>query len=338
MNEIQLVTTGRGIEDTFKQCPKCKMRYDQIEMVCQNDGYILVSSVLSIIRPNLQLECETVLDNRFTIKYWIGEGNLTQAYGAEDKETGSNCAVKVLRREYQRDGKTVRRFLSEAQRNKSLSHRYIAETHAHGVFSDQSGEQPWFAMDMLIGEDLATRLKKTRTIKLVPALNMCIALSEALEYAHGFGITHKHVQPSNIFLLDDGTVRLTDFGLAERQLKELQWNTLEALTASGNLYGEPAYMDPAYAKSGKATPASDIYSLGCILHECITGSPPFTGDNELQVLFAHIDNSPEPVSNRRPELKASGIDYVILKCLEKDPWQRFRTASDLRDALMTVEP
>lgn len=317
----------------YKRCPRCSRYYQSDEMVCIADGMILTPTIPPEADGLLHIG-ELVCDGRYKIAQRIGRGTLTEVYRAVDEQNGITCAVKVLKKELRHDKKTVRRFLNGVEANHRLSHPFIAEMYSQGTSSDQEANHALFVMEWLDGENLSEKIKKEGNLEATKALDISIAACNALEYAHNQGIVHKDLKPSNIFWLKDGQIKLTDFGLAERLLRELDWTQQKGANATGSVYGNPNYLDPHHTK---VAPTCDIYSLGCILHECLTGSPPFTGENELQVLFGHMQGHPDKVSKTRPDLKGSGIDEVVQKCLMKEPEKRYQSAQELQDALLTLK-
>jgi eukaryotic-like serine/threonine-protein kinase len=324
----------RQSDNLEKRCASCDRLYPASDMVCSKDGHILVR--IKADCRLIQID-EIVLNSRFKITNWIGQGSLTEVYRAVDEQNGEACAVKILRSELGQDAKTVHRFFVEVENNSTLSHPFIAKIFAQGMKASSSGTRPLLAMEWLAGESMAKKIKEEQSIETVRALGICISVCEALEYAHSRGVTHRDLKPSNIFLLTDGAIKITDFGLAERLLRGLDWTKPQGVSVTGSVYGDPSYLDPHFATKGKAAPTCDIYSLGCILHECLTGAPPFSGENEMQVLFSHLQQQPELVSKQRTDLKDCGIDELVLKCLRKEPAMRYQSAQELQAALSSIK-
>jgi serine/threonine-protein kinase len=318
-----------------KVCPVCRRHFRPTLTVCPNHRQLLVPTNHTEVR--LFHPGEKVLDDRFKIEKWVGSGTLHEVYAARDHQNRQTCAVKILNPELGYDQKTVKRYAAAIVKNMTFDHPNIAKTVAHGTRQDRSGERPLSVVEWLPGETLSERLVEPRAVNANLAIKICIAVCKALDYAHDRGVTHQDLRPSNIFLLSDGTVKVTDFGLAERMLRGLDWKQPENRINTGSVYGNADYIDPHYATKGIAGSGSDVYSLGCILYECLTGSPPFVGENQLQVLFGHLQSEAEAVSNKCPELKETGLDEVLKKCLEKDPANRYQSARELQDALAAIK-
>jgi serine/threonine-protein kinase len=330
--DIRPLLDAPEMAERRKYCSSCKGYFSSDYSVCTIDGTILTPFARPLVTTGT-----ANLDNRYKVTHRVGVGTLHEVYQVVDERTGRSCAVKILKFQLGYDGKTVRRYLSAVEQLYSLKHSNIATTFSHGSISRESRELPYLVMEWLGGTPLAEKNRKERHIEIITALNICISACDALGYAHDRGILHRDLKPSNIFVFSDGSIKITDFGLAERLLREIEWTQPKDVTATGSIYGDPSYLDPHYAIKGRAAVTTDIYSLGCILYECLTGSRLFTGENELQILFGHLLQEPPKVSDKRPELNKFGIDKLVRKCLEKDPAKRYQTAQELRKALVKMK-
>ncbi len=254
----------------------------------------------------------------------IGRGGMGVVYKARDLKLKRLVALKMIRHGSHAGEQEQRRFLTEAQAVAQLSHPGIVQIFSFDLFEGL----PFFAMEFCTGGSLAQRLGGT---PLPPrdAAALVERIARAVQHAHDAGVIHRDLKPSNVLLDAQGQPKVTDFGLAARQLEEDA-----RLTASGVVMGTPAYMAPeqAQGRSRESTPAADIYSLGAILYECLTGRPPFKADTPLETLRRVLDEEPVPPRRLCPAVPVD-LETVCLKCLEKEPARRYASAAALADDL-----
>ena len=267
----------------------------------------------------------------------LGEGGMGVVYAAEDLSLGRRVAIKFL--SAASDGHGYRaRFLREARSVSQLSHPNIAALYDYGETED---DQPYIVMEIVNGRELSELLREG-PLKVSRAIEIIESVAEALSEAHALGIVHRDIKPSNVFISERGQVKVLDFGLA-KQLVESKANhsdpeartLLATQTRSNALLGTPLYMSPEQAVSAPADPRSDLFALGALLYECLTGKPAFSGVNIIEIVakVIHVDPPPPSTLNRGipPEL-----DRVTLRALSKDIGRRYQSADEMLADLRAV--
>jgi len=264
---------------------------------------------------------------RFVVKELAGAGGMGMVYRAFDTHTDQMVAVKLL--QASANPKDAERFAREAQLLCELRHPGIVEYLAHGVTADG---QPYLAMEWLVGEDLAKRLARG-ALSLADSLTLLRCIASALAVAHQRGIVHRDLKPSNLFLRDGEVERVAilDFGLA-------RWRVFShAITGTGGVIGTPAYMAPEQARGERdLTPAVDVFSLGCVLFECLTGRRPFIAEQVAAVLAMILFTEPPKLRAMRPDLPKA-MEVLLARMLQKNPGDRLPDATILLAALASVE-
>ncbi|HYP87113.1 MAG TPA: protein kinase [Polyangiaceae bacterium] len=257
----------------------------------------------------------------------LGEGGFGAVYEAEHPLLKRRAAVKVLHRVADKDSDAVLRFISEAQAVNQIRNRHIIDVFSFGQLSDG---RHFYVMDLLDGEPLDRWLKYEGRIDAATALKLLTPIAGALDLAHGAGIVHRDLKPQNIFLAwdtsGDTVPKLLDFGMA----KLLGDSPVH--TVSGTPIGTPLYMSPEQARGEKVDQRSDVYSLGVLCHEMLTGQLPFLGDTTVAVLMAHIIQAPPKGSETCAEVSPL-LDAPLLRMLDKDPTARPASAGEAIQAL-----
>src|SRR5690348_785373 len=265
-----------------------------------------------------------VLGDRYELQEPIGRGGMATIYRAVDLRMGRTVAVKILREVYSSDPKFVTRFQREARAASALQHPNIVQVFDYG----QSGDSYYIAMEFIEGADLRRYLKKHGMLSNERAIEIAHDVALGLGAAHKRGIVHRDVKPQNVMLNDDGLVKLTDFGIAS-VYKDVD---AERLTTTGMTLGTVQYYAPEQAQGEIVTPAADIYALGIVMYEMLTGRTPFDGDTPVAVAMRHIQDIPEPPS-RINQMIPRDLERIILRCLEKDPRDRYPNGDALAYAL-----
>ena len=256
---------------------------------------------------------------RYQILDVIASGSQGSVYRAHDPTTRQTAALKVLHPQMSYDVQVVERFRREASLAATVDHPNVTKILEVGT----DGVVHFIAMEFLpnhIGEFFASQGQ----LPIEQAVDICRQTALALEAASHVGITHRDIKPQNLLLAADGSVKVADFGIA-------QWSGFASMTNAGDVVGTPKYMSPEQASGLRADARSDIYALGIVLYEALAGQAPFDSDAPFEVIRQHIEEMPEPVSARRPDVPP-GLARVVDRCLEKDPANRFQTAGEfIRD-------
>ena len=262
-----------------------------------------------------------VLGGRYRLVELLGQGGMATIYRATDAQLGREVAVKVLHPEYGRDPDFVARFKQEAQAAASLSHPNIVGVYDFGT--DAVG--PYIVMELVDGEDVATLLARNGPLPPRQAARLAAEVAHALAAAHARGIVHRDVKPGNVLVSSDGRVKVTDFGIARA------WSDAR-LTLPGVTLGSVHYFSPEQALGEQATEASDIYSLGIVLYELLSGRRPWEGDSAAAVAMARISAPPPLVSAVRPNVPPV-LEAIDRRALSPDPAARYVSAKAMADAL-----
>ncbi len=258
----------------------------------------------------------------------LGHGGMGSVYKVKRKIDDQIFALKIMRRELVNNVAAVKRFEQEVKACMSLSNSNLVSVHGLGHAEDGS---PYLVMDYLEGESLQQILAKDGILDVNTALPIFIQICDGLSHVHQNGIVHRDIKPSNIMVaLDNETnelrVKLLDFGIA--RVTDDQ-NLAQSLTSTGEIFGSPFYMSPEQCKGDLIDTKSDIYSLGCVLYETLSGKPPFAGNNPVQTILKHLNEQPKPLTEKQRSMSNS-LESVLFKCLEKDPQDRYESIEDLR--------
>jgi serine/threonine protein kinase len=253
----------------------------------------------------------------------LGRGGMGVVYQARQTALDRNVALKMILAGAHAGTEERRRFQAEAEAAARLQHANIVQVYEVG----EAGGLHYFSLEFCPGGSLADRLRG-EPLPSRDAARLTETLARAVQAAHAAGIVHRDLKPANVLLGADGTPKISDFGLAKRM------DGQPGQTASGALVGTPSYMAPEQAggRSKDVGPATDVYALGAILYELLTGRPPFRAANPLDTLLLVVSEEPVPPSRLQPGV-ARDLEAVALKCLEKDPARRYPTAHDLAEDL-----
>ncbi|MFJ3877063.1 tetratricopeptide repeat protein [Streptomyces sp. NPDC090077] len=280
------------------------------------------------------------LAGRYRLDSRLGHGGMGEVWAASDLRLRRTVAIKMVLASHLRDDRlatqVLARFRREGEAAARLNHRNIAVVHDMGEHREtQDGGQaevsPFLVMEFLEGRDLATVLREDHPggLPLEKVLEYGAQACDGLAAAHARNIVHRDIKPANLMLLDDGTVKICDFGIVQ-----IQDGTI-GLTAAGALLGSPLYMAPEQLRGQTPTPSADLYALGVSLYELLTGRPPFTADSAYAVIAMHLSTTPEPPSTHRPALPP-GLDTLITSLLAKDPVDRPPTAEEVAARLRSA--
>ncbi len=261
---------------------------------------------------------------RFRIVAPLGQGGMATVWRAHDELLGRDLAVKILADALAQSEESRRRFRHEALIAAGLDHPGIAAVHDSG----ETGGLTWIAMALIEGETLAERIRRSLP-PVAQVASVACAVADALGYAHERGVVHRDVTSRNVMLGNDGRVFVLDFGLALAQ-------GASRISSSGTTVGTAPYMAPEVLMGGKASPGSDLYGLGVVMYEALTGSLPFPADRPAAAVFARLHQAPRPPRDLRPEIPGP-LEAIVLRCLARDPAHRFAGAQALMGVLRELE-
>ncbi len=283
----------------------------------------------------IELQNDKFLASRFRIGELIGAGGMGSVYKAEDASLTNKFAVKILRPELAKDPIACSRFEHEAKSISSLTHPNIVAVYEHGI--SQSGA-PYIVMDYVEGVSLEKVMEDNVYLEPNRVIDLFIQVADAVEHAHKKRVIHRDIKPNNIMVKSvDGTdyAKIVDFGIA-KVMPEAN-KTTQGLTQTGELFGSPSYMSPEQCTGKRLDGRSDIYSIGCVMYEALSGKPPFQGENAIQTILKHINDPPESLSKRSSNLNIPDeLTYVVMRCLEKQPENRYQSANDLKADLESI--
>lgn len=250
----------------------------------------------------------------------IGHGGMSTVYAARDTRLERDDAIKVMKQQYADDPMFAARFKQEAQSAASLKSPHIVEIYD---WNEDNGEY-YIVMELLDGADLKALIERKGAIDSKSVARIAAQVCSALSVAHANDIIHRDIKPNNIMILKDGSIKVMDFGIAKSKNSNL--------TTDNSVWGTANYVSPEQVQGKQLGPTSDIYSLGIVMYEAVTGQLPFKGEDAISVALKQINDLPEPPSS------IVGVDPqledIILACMEKDPRDRYQTASELRSALL----
>jgi len=264
----------------------------------------------------------TLFDGRYRIVRKLGSGGMANVYLAEDEDLGRRVAIKILNDRYANDDLFIERFRREAKSAAALSHPNIVSVYDRG----EAEGTYYIAMEVIEGRSLKELIMTRGPLPIPQALAYTHEMLEALRFAHRHGIIHRDIKPHNILIGE--RLKVTDFGIARAGASQM--------TEAGSIMGTAQYLSPEQARGAPVTAASDLYSVGIVLYEMLTGKVPFTGDSAIEIAMKHLNEPPKPPSKIRPEISEE-LDAVVLRALSKNPEDRYQTAEEFSEDLHRVE-
>jgi beta-lactam-binding protein with PASTA domain/tRNA A-37 threonylcarbamoyl transferase component Bud32 len=265
----------------------------------------------------------TLFDGRYRILRKLGSGGMANVYLAEDEDLGRRVAIKILNDRYANDELFIERFRREAKSAAALSHPNIVSIYDRG----EAEGTYYIAMEVIEGRSLKELILTRGPLPIAQAIAFTFEILDALRFAHRHGIIHRDVKPHNI-LIGGERLKVTDFGIARAGASQM--------TEAGSIMGTAQYLSPEQARGAPVTASSDLYSVGIVLYEMLTGKVPFSGDSAIEIAMKHLNELPKPPSKIRPEIPEE-LDQVVLRALAKAPEERYQTAEEFAEDLHRVE-
>jgi len=259
-----------------------------------------------------------VLADRYELEELVGSGGMSSVYRAHDRILDRRIALKILHQHFNDDDEYVQRFLREARTVAGLSHPNIVTVIDRG---DHDGQQ-FIVFELVEGETLKRLIEREGPLPVTRALELAIQVAHGLRSAHERGLVHRDVKPQNVLLNGNGEAKVTDFGIAR------EIDVQHGMTQTGTVMGTSDYISPEQAQGGHVDEHTDVYSLGVVLYELLTGEVPFTGDNFVAVAMRHINESPPNVRERRPDVPPR-VAAATARALAKDPRDRWPSMAEL---------
>ncbi len=268
---------------------------------------------------------KTIVDDRYDVGRGLGSGGMGEVFLARDRVLGRDVALKVLRRQYAGDSEFAERFKREARSAASLSHPNIVQVYDRGETEDGAS---YIAMEYVPGGTLKEKISREGPLAAPEAAALGAQVAEALGAAHDRGMVHRDIKPQNVLLTARGAAKVADFGIARA-------GSSVTISKTGSVMGTAGYMSPEQALGEPATPKSDLYSLGVVLYEALTGELPYTADNPIAVSMKHVTEPLRPPREIDPTIP-EGMNALATKLMAKDPEDRYASADELSDDLWRV--
>jgi len=312
------------------KCPKCDFENPDDTLYCGKCTTPLkpseeISPTKTLKTPAKGLKTGTTFASRYEVIEELGKGGMGRVYKALDKEINEEVAIKLLKPEIASDETTVERFRNELKFARKISHKNVCRMYH---IAKEEGT-PYITMEYVPGEDLKSLVKRKGKLADEEAISIAKQVCKGLVEAHRLGVVHRDLKPQNIMIDKEGDAKIMDFGIAR---------SVEApgVTVTGMMIGTPDYISPEQAEGEEADQRSDIYALGVILYEMVTGSVPFKGDTALSVALKHKAQLPRDPRKLNPKI-SEDLSRLILICMEKDREKRYQSAGEVESELDRIE-
>jgi serine/threonine protein kinase/Tfp pilus assembly protein PilF len=314
------------------KCPKCQSNNPDTQQYCGECGTQLIlleeipaSPTKTLETPTEELNTGSTFAGRYQIIEELGKGGMGKVYKAQDTDLKEKVAIKLLKPEIAADKKTIERFRNELKFARKIRHKNVCQMYD---LNKEEGSH-YITMEYVAGEDLKSMIRMMGQLSSGKTIFIAKQVCEGLAEAHRLGVVHRDLKPQNIMIDKDGNTRIMDFGIA-RSLKT------KGITAAGMMIGTPEYMSPEQVEGKEVDQRSDIYSLGVILYEMVTGRVPFEGDTPFTIGVKHKSEEPKDPKEFNTQLPED-LNLVILRCLDKDKEKRYQSAGEVRAELTRIE-
>lgn len=306
------------------ECSKCQTENDSDSQFCKkcaaplsHDPDITEPFSKILDTPATDFTRGSTFAKRYEVIEELGKGGMGEVYRVFDREIREEIALKILRPEIAEDEKSIERFRNEVKLSRKIVHKNVCRMYD----INKEENKYFFTMEYVSGEDLKSFLKRSKQLTIETTISIAKQICEGLSQAHKLGIIHRDLKPGNIMIDKEGNVRIMDFGIA---------HSLETkgITGSRMMIGTPEYMSPEQAVAKNVDRSSDIYSLGVLLYEMVSGELPFDGETPFKVVLKHREEMPQDPKEIRPQIPRS-LSQLILKCLEKEKEKRYGNVDDL---------
>ncbi|MCJ7643479.1 MAG: serine/threonine protein kinase [Candidatus Aminicenantes bacterium] len=308
------------------KCPNCRTENPGDSRFCSNCAGPLKEPASGTIKSQtFEVSRGDIFAGRYEIIETLGQGGMGKVFKAYDRKINEVVALKLIRPEIGLNEKAIERFKNELKIARKITHRNICRMHDLG----EEGFTHYITMEHVAGEDLKRFIRRAGTLSSGKAIDIAKQVCEGLAEAHRQGVIHRDLKPQNIMIDQDGNAKIMDFGIA-------RFVDTDRMTGSGVMIGTPEYMSPEQAELKDVDKRADIYSLGIVLYEMVSGRVPFDGETPLSIAMKHKTEKPRSVREWNTQVSAE-LAAVISKCMEKAPGDRFQNAEDLMEDLNMVE-
>jgi serine/threonine-protein kinase len=270
-----------------------------------------------------QLTPETLVDERYRVIERVGSGGMADVYAAEDLQLGRRVALKMLHRRFAEDQEFVERFRREASAAAGLQHPNVVQVYDRGAWDGTS----YIAMEFLEGKNLKQIIRETGPLHPSSAVDIAVQILRAIRFAHKRGVIHRDIKPHNVIVDGEGRAKVTDFGIARAGASDM--------TETGAIMGTAQYLSPEQAQGHPISAAADLYSVGIVLYEMLTGRVPFEAESAVTIALKQVNEDPQAIRAVNPEVSPE-LEDVVLRALRKDPRERYVDADDFIEALEGV--
>lgn len=311
-----------------KRCPKCHRVFPAQSVICDAD-----STLLMLVQEDTLLNA--VLAEKYRVLNEVGRGGMSVVYKGVQEFVDREVAIKILQSQLVSDPTSVKRFQQEAQAASLLKHENIIKMYDFGIHDGR----PYLVMDFLVGDSLSDIIRRDNQVECERAIRIFIQATDALAHAHRHGVIHRDLKSSNIMLVDeDGktdVAKVVDFGIAK--LLPNSGRQSQNLTQTGEIFGSPIYMSPEQCMGHILDARSDIYSMGTMIYESLTGYPALMGKTIVETMEMQVRETPKPFAEIRPDLNLpKEVETIVFRALEKKPDNRYQSMEEFRDALVHV--